>query len=106
MKKKFIDLLPYAAVLAVDFYLLPGLIRDTGTAMLVLLCVVPLAAFITSVVYGVRQGFSPLLPLAAMVLFSPTVFIYYNPSAWVYVVFYGLAALAGNAIGRIFYQKR
>ena len=106
MKNKLAALLPYAALLAVDFWLLPCLIQDTGTAILVLLCVVPVTALITAIVYGVRQGFSLLLPAAAMVLFLPTIFIYYNASAWVYVVFYGVAALVGNGIGRIFYQKR
>ena len=106
MKKKLTALLPYAAVLAVDFYLLPCLIQDTGTAMLTLLCIVPFIAFTASVIYGVRQGFGLLMPAAAMVLFFPTVFIYYNASAWVYVVFYGIAALAGTGVGRIFYQKR
>lgn len=106
MREKLTALLPCAAVFAADFYLLPLLIRDTGVAMLVLLCVVPLIAFIASVAYGVRRGFSLLVPIAAMVLFFPTVFLYYNPSAWVYVIFYGLAALAGNGLGRIFYQKR
>ena len=106
MKEKFTGLLPYAAVLAVDFYLLPCLIQDTGAAMLLLLCVVPLAALITAVVYGLRHGFSLLLPAAAMVLFFPTIFLYYNISAWVYVVFYGLAALVGTGIGRLFYQKK
>ena len=106
MKKKLPALLPYAAIYAADFYLLPLLIRDTGAAMLVLLCVVPMIAFIASVMYGAREGFSLLLPLTAMVLFFPTIFLYYNASAWVYVIFYGLAALLGNAIGRIFYGKR
>ena len=36
---------PYLAVLAADFYLLPLLIRGTGSAMLFLLAVMPLAAF-------------------------------------------------------------
>lgn len=106
MKKELTALLPCAAVFAADFYLLPLLIRDTGIAILVLLCVVPLIAFMASVVHGVRQGFSLLVPVAAMVLFFPTIFLYYNWSAWVYVIFYGVAALAGNGLGRLFYQKR
>lgn len=106
MKEKLTVLIPYAAIFAADFYFLPLLIRDTGGAMLVLLCMVPLIAFITSVAYGARQGFSPLVPIAAMVLYFPTIFIYYNASAWVYVIFYGLASLIGIGIGRIFYRRR
>ena len=106
MKKKLAALLPYAAVLAADFYLLPCLIKNTGVAMLMMLCVIPLAAFITAVIYGVRRGFGFLLAAAAMLLFIPTIFLYYNESAWVYVLVYGAITLAGNGFGGIFYQKR
>lgn len=106
MKKRLVTLLPYAIVLAADFYLLPCLIRDTGAAMVLMLCVIPLVAFCCSVIYGVRHGFTYLLPVIAAILFFPTVFIYYNASAWVYAVFYGVITLAGNRIGRIFYNAR
>lgn len=106
MKKKRITLIPYAIVLAIDFYLLPALISDTGMAMLVLLCVIPLIAFIVAVVYGAVNGFNIILPILAMLLFLPTIFIFYNYTAWVYVIAYGVVVLAGNGIGRIFYRRR
>ena len=85
MKRKLQTLLPYAAVLAADFYLLPLLAKDTG---------------------GVRQGFSLLPAVTALVLFAPTIFIHYNTTAWVYAPAYGVIVLIGNTIGRLFYQKR
>lgn len=106
MKGKWISLVPYIIVLAVDFYLLPCLINDTGIAMLMILCVMPLIAFICSVIYGIRQGFGGLLPIVAAILFAPTIFIYYNESAWIYVIIYGFVTLIGNGVGRIFYKKR
>lgn len=106
MKKRFIPLIPYAIVLAVNFYLLPCLIRDTGMAMVMMLCVIPLITFVCGVICGVRQGFALFLPLLTMVLFFPTVFIYYNITAWVYIPVYGIITLAGNGFGRIFYKKR
>lgn len=106
MKKKLVDLVPYAIVLAIDFYLLPVLIKDTGMAMLLMLCVIPLIAFIVSLIHGVRQGFNLLLPIAVILLFSPTIFIYYNESAWIYTIIYGIIALVGNGIGRKFYKRR
>lgn len=106
MKKKLIAFIPYIIVLAADFYLLPCLINDTGIAMLMMLCVMPLITFICSVIYGVRQGFDFLLPITAVILFIPTIFIYYNESAWVYVIIYGIVSIAGNGIGRLFYKKR
>lgn len=106
MKKQPAAMLPYLAVLAADFYLLPFLARDTGTAMLLMLAVMPLTAFLTAVVCGLRNGFSILLPVAAAVLFIPAVFLHYNSTAWVYAVFYGLTVLAGNGLGGVFHRKR
>lgn len=106
MKKKLWTLAPYLVLLGIDFYLLPLLIRGTGMAILLMLCVMPLIALVSAVIYGVRNGFSILLPALAFLLFLPTVFIYYNSSAWVYAVFYALLVLGGNGLGRIFYQKR
>lgn len=97
---------PYLAVLAADFYLLPLLIRGTGSAMLFLLAVMPLAAFAAAVHYGTRQGFRPWLSIAALALFLPTTLLYYNGSAWVYGVFYALTVLAGTGLGRLFLGKR
>lgn len=106
MKKKLKALIPYVIVLAADFYLLPCLINDTGIAMLMMLCVIPFIAFICSLTYGVRHGLNFLLPIIAVIIFIPTIFIYYNESAWIYVIIYGIITLAGNGLGRLFYQKR
>ena len=106
MKKKLLSLLPYLAALGIDFYLLPFLGRDTGSAMFLMLCVMPLAAFITGVVYGLRRGLDGLLPAAALLLFVPAVFLHFNATAWVYAPAYALIVLAGNGLGRIFYGKR
>lgn len=106
MKKRLMALIPYVIVLVADFYLLPCLIDDTGIAILMMLCVIPLIAFICSVIYGVRHGFNFLLPLIAVILFIPTILIYYNESAWIYVLIYGIISLVGSGVGRIFYKKR
>lgn len=106
MKKKIIPYVIYAVVLALAFYLLPLLIQDTGSAMFVLLLVAPALTFIASLIFGVRQGFSVILPLLVAVLFVPTLFIFYNESAWVYIIAYAVVALIGNAIGRIFYKQK
>ncbi len=106
MKKKLLALMPYAIALAINFYVLPLLIKDTGVGMLMMLLVIPMLTFICSAIYGVRQGFDFLLPITATILFAPTIFIFYNASAWVYIIVYSVISLAGNGIGRIFYKKR
>lgn len=106
MKKNVSALAPYLILLALDFYLLPLLARDTGSAMLLMLCVMPLTALVSAVVCGVRMGFRPALPIAAFLLFIPTIYMYYNSSAWVYPIAYGVIVLIGNGVGRLFFQKR
>lgn len=106
MKKNVTALAPYLILLALDFYLLPLVAKDTGSAMLLMLCVMPLIALVSAVVCGVRRGFRPALPIAAFLLFIPTIFMYYNSSAWVYPIAYGVVVLIGNGLGRLFYQKR
>lgn len=105
MRKTLPKTIPYITVLAADFYLLPWLIHDTGTAMLLLLFVIPLILFACAVVYGVRLGFDFLFPIATIILFAPTVFIHYNASAWPYSIAYGVVAFAGIGIGRLFHKK-
>ena len=106
MKKKMFPYVIYAAVLALAFYLLPLLIQDTGSGMFVLLLVAPALTFIASLFFGIRQGFSVILPLLVAALFAPTLFIFYNESAWIYIPAYAVIGLIGNAIGRIFYKKK
>ena len=106
MKKKIIPYVIYTVVLAAVFYILPLLIQDTGSGMFVLLFVTPALTFIASLIFGVRQGFSVIAPLLVAVLFAPTLFIFYNESAWIYIPAYAVVALIGNAIGRIFYKQK
>lgn len=106
MKKHLVTLAPYAAVLGIDFWLLPFLISDTGTAMLLMLCVMPCAAFSCGVIYGLREGFGLTLSAAALVLFIPAVFIHYNSSAWIYAPVYAAVVLAGTGVGKAFRMKK
>ena len=106
MKKRLTALAPYAAVLAVNFYALPLLAKDTGTAMLMMLCIMPAVTFACSLVSGVGRGFDWLLPVVTAVLFIPSIFIYYNASAWVYAAVYGALSLAGNGLGRMLHGRK
>ena len=106
MKKRLIALIPYMIILILNFYLLPLLVKDTGMAMLIMLCIIPAITFCCSVAYGVRQGFNLNLCVTVALLFVPTIFIYYNYTAWVYIVVYALISLVGTGIGRLFYKKR
>lgn len=105
MKRKLLRLIPYILCLAVAFYALPPLSGDKSVVIAVLVLAAPLLACLCAVVYGIREGFDGLLPLAAALLFTPTIFLYYNASAWVYIPIYTAVVLLGNGIGRVFHKK-
>lgn len=103
--KKIKAMLPYLCVIALDFYLLPLLIKDTKTAMIMLLGIVPVICFVCSIIYGIKNSFYTLYTIFVAILFIPSIFIFYNSTAWVYIVGFGIIALAGNAIGMIFFKR-
>ena len=105
-KRKHIALILYALVIAADFFLLPQLIRDTGSAMVIMLCVTPLIVFLAALAGGAAAGFDWRLTAITAALFVPAIFRYYNESAWVYAVGYAAAALAGNALGAVMLRRR
>lgn len=89
----------YLFILAISYYLLPCLIINTGIGMLVLLIFLPILSFVCSYLYGFKCSFQPLFSLFVILLYIPSVFIYYNSSAIVYSLMYGLLSFAGLFIG-------
>jgi len=71
-----------------------------------LLVVVPLICFVCSLVYGIKNSFSLVYAIIVAILFIPTIPIFYNLTAWVYIFGYGSIALVGNAIGMAFGKAR
>ncbi len=106
MKKKIISLIPYLTALAVIWYLLPFAVRNTGSAMIIMILIIPLLTFICAVIYGKKHGFGFLFPVSAIILFVPTIFIFYNTSAWIYIVIYAVIAFVGNVLGNIINQNK
>lgn len=97
--KKIIKMSPYLIINFFVFYLSPLLIRDTGGGMFVLLMEIPVLCFIISLVYGIKNRFDFWYPLLTSLLFLPTIFIFYNDSALIYVVWYGMDAVIGSLLG-------
>lgn len=95
----------YYFIIFITFYLIPILIQDTGSGMFILLIVIPLITLITSIIYGLRNIFDFIYPLIVAILFIPTLFIYYNISAWVYIIAYSLIALIGEILGKTLQKK-
>ena len=103
--EKIKKMLPYLLINIGMFYLLPTLMIDTGSAMIILLILMPLGCFLTSLAYGVKNSFSWLYPIFVMLVFIPSIFIFYNESAFVYVFAYGVISLVESFLGASFNRK-
>ena len=96
--KKIREMSVYLIVIILAFYALPVLINDTGSGIFFLLILIPIIFFLTSLIYGIRHSFNLIFLLIIMILFIPTIFIFYNESAAVYVLIYGIIATIGNLL--------
>ncbi|MBQ1372528.1 MAG: hypothetical protein IIY70_06300 [Oscillospiraceae bacterium] len=88
---------------AMAFYALPPLcIGESG--MLLMLLILPTLCLAISVAFGRRNGLPACIAFAlgVAVLFIPTIFLFYNESAWIYVPIYSGIALLGSLGSRAF----
>lgn len=99
MKLKIKKLWSFLLIILISFYLLPLMIRDTGSGMLVLLVALPVISLICSLIYGLKNGFQPLFSILLMALYIPSVFLIYNSSAMIYALIYGVLSFIGMYIG-------
>ena len=97
-------MLPYWVIVLIGFYVLPFAIKDTGMAMLVLLIAIPMICFVCALIYGIKNGFNIIFSIVMAILFIPSMAVFYNATAWVYVVAYFIISLVGNLIGRKFFH--
>lgn len=104
--EKFRKMLPYLLAMIFAFYILPFLIIDTGSGMFILLIGIPMICYIVSMIYGIKNSFNLLYPLFIMLLFAPSIFIFYNDSATIYIVIYGSISLIGNFIGSLICKRK
>ena len=103
--KKLKNMIPYLLVIAVAYYLLPLGVKNTGYATVVLLLAIPLICLLSSLFYGAKYSLSFWFILFAAILFIPSLFIFCNSTAWVYVVGYGIVATVGSLIGMVIYKS-
>ena len=103
--EKLKKMLPYLLINIGMFYLLPSLMKDTGSAIIILLILMPLGCFLTSLAYGVKNSFSWPYPIFVMLIFLPSIFIFYNESAMVSVFVYGFISLLGSFVGDRVFRK-
>ena len=95
---KFKKNIIFYILLIINFYVIPCFIKDTGSAMLVMLIILPFICLVTSIFYGIKNGFDLWYVLILAIIFIPSIFIFYNSSAWVYVILYSIIAIIGNLL--------
>ena len=95
--KKIQNQIPYLLFMILAFYGFPLIDRESG--MLTLLILFPLVCLLSALVYGVKHSFSLLYSIIVMALFIPTIVIFYNETASIYVGIYGVISLVGNLLG-------
>lgn len=66
----------------------------------------PIYAMAAPLIMAVRHGFRPLLPFLTAGLFIPTLLIFYNLSADIYLLIYLSLAWAGTGIGSALYKAK
>lgn len=92
--------LPYVLLMAVNLWILPAVIRDTGTAMVMMLASLPLITLIIAAFHAWKAGLAIVFALVTGILFIPAIFLYFNESAWIYAPAYAVIALIGGVVGK------
>lgn len=101
LKRNFV----FYFILVINFYCIPLGIQNTGSAIIIMLIILPVICFVTSVMYGIKNGFHFWYALIATIIFIPSIFIFYNSSAWIYVIAYGVIAMLGNLLALPFRKR-
>lgn len=103
---KLIQRFFYLIPIAMLFYLMPLISGNTGGHMLNLLVFTPFFCFLSSFLWGKKGGFDVWFSLVLALLFVPTIFIYYNISAWVYILIFAGLSFIGNLLGFMYAKRR
>ena len=88
----------YILVMFAFYVAAPLLCMDTGSAMFTLLILLPAILFILSLVYVKMNGFKWYLSIIIGLLWLPVI-IYFNESATIYALIYGVISFVGQGIG-------
>jgi len=109
-------LLIHLGVYTLLFYIIPFLqtnstaesMNDLGVWILLFLMVNPAAVMIITGEAGLRVGFNLIMCLLPVVLFTLSVYIFFegNSSAFFYSAMYGVIAFVSNGVGAFFRGRK
>ena len=88
------------------FYLLPLFIK--GNAVIFMILILLLGSFALTLIINIisNNKIKYFYPLIATIIFIPSIFIYYNSSAWIHAIWYFIDCLFGEVIGTCIYKIR
>lgn len=99
--KKYI---PYI-VIALIYYLMPTFLAiDTGSAIFILLLIIPSIVFLTAILFSKKQGFKWYFSVIVAILWLPNIIIL-NDSATIYAFIYAVISIFGQLLGMIIQNK-
>ncbi len=105
--KKYITYIIIAAIYnllpAVCF--IPAIRYDIGSFIIFLFLIYPITALVCALVHAIKHGFSFWIILFTAISFVPAMFIYFNSSAWVYMIPYIILSAIGNGIGALIHKR-
>lgn len=100
--------LPYI-ILALGTYLaLPFAAVAVGSGTLYIVGVPLLDCCIVCAIgffYGKQNGRDPLMPALSALLFLPIMFVFYNASAWIYLILLPIFCYFGQCMGNLYRRK-
>lgn len=97
--KKYIKEIIILLIQLFFFYIMPLTAGPTDMMGLVVLIII--VTFILGIVLGIisNNKIKYLFPIVISILFIPTIFIYYNESAWIHSIWYLVLSIVGLLIG-------
>src|SRR5659263_109801 len=102
MKQILRKLIVYIIILAVVFYLIPIATKMGAPKELMITLLIVLNSIVclgTGAIFGIKHGFKWYFLMLAPLLFIPSMYVFYNDSAFIYVVMYLFLSAAGLGIG-------
>ena len=86
------------------FYIVPLFVGPRDTIGLIFLLIV--GTFILSIIIASisKEKVKYFYPLVVAILFIPSIYIYYNETAFIHIVWYFMDSLIGIVIGTVIYK--
>lgn len=100
-----IILFMYAGIYLIAFHLISDTMLSKELVVGNILLYTPIVLFLTGLLYGLFNGFSPSLLALVLLLYPVTIFFF---KEWIilYQIVYTFCALIGNGIGALLFTQR